>query len=110
MTQQPCTDQPDQPRRVGDQPDRPGPPVGAVVEVTGGVDTHRDNHTAAAVDGQGRLLGHRQFPATAAGYAALLGWLRAFGRLVLVGVEGTGSYGAELALALQQVGVAVVEV
>ena len=110
MTQQPSPDQPDQPRRVGDQPDRPGHPVGAVVEVTGGVDTHRDNHTAAAVDGQGRLLGHRQFPATAAGYAALLAWLRAFGRLVLVGVEGTGSYGAELALALQQAGVAVREV
>jgi transposase len=110
MTQQPSPDQPDQPRRVGDQPDRQGHPFGAVVEVTAGVDTHRDNHTAAAVDGQGRLLGHRQFPATAAGYAALLGWLRAFGRLVLVGVEGTGSYGAELALALQQAGVAVREV
>jgi transposase len=93
-----------------DQPDQPGDPFGAVVEVTGGVDTHRDTHTAAAVDGQGRMLGHQQFPATAAGYTALLAWLRAFGKLVLVGVEGTGSYGAELASHLQQAGVAVVEV
>jgi transposase len=93
-----------------DQPDRPGHPLGAVVEVTGGVDTHRDTHTAAAVDGQGRLLGHQQFPTTAAGYAALLGWLRSFGRLVLVGVEGTGSYGAELAAHLHQAGTTVVEV
>jgi transposase len=105
MTQLPMS-----PRPGTDQPDQPDHPLGAVVEVTGGVDTHRDTHTAAALDGQGRLLGHQQFPATAAGYAALLGWLRAFGRLVLVGVEGTGSYGAELALALQQAGVAVVEV
>jgi transposase len=97
-------------RPSADQPDQPSHPLGAVVEVTGGVDTHRDTHTAAALDGQGRMLGHRQFPATAAGYAALLGWLRAFGRLVLVGVEGTGSYGAELTTHLHQAGVAVVEV
>jgi transposase len=110
MTQQPSIDQPDQPGHACDQPGRPARLVGAVVGVTGGVDTHRDTHTAAAVDGQGRLLGHRQFPATAAGYTALLAWLRAFGRLVRVGVEGTGSYGAELALALHRAGVAVVEV
>jgi transposase len=111
MTQRPSTDQPDQPDRP-DRPDRPDPSGASsgVVEVTGGVDTHRDTHTAAAVDGQGRLLGHRQFPTTAAGYVALLGWLRSFGQLLLVGVEGTGSYGAELAFTLQQAGVAVVEV
>jgi transposase len=115
MTQRPTSRRPrtgrpnDRPAQP-DQPDRPSHPVGAVVEVTGGVDTHRDTHTAAAVDGQGRLLGHREFPATAAGYAALLAWLRSFGQLVLVGVEGTGSYGAELAAHLHQAGVAVVEV
>ena len=103
MSRRPSTDQPDRPGQAGVS-------LGVVMEVTGGVDTHRDTHTAAAVDGQGRMLGHQQFPTTAAGYAALLAWLRAFGRLVLVGVEGTGSYGAELALALQQAGVAVVEV
>jgi transposase len=105
LTQRPSTDQPDQP----DQSDQLSRRLGAV-EVTGGVDTHRDTHTAAALDGQGRLLGHRQFPATAPGYAALLAWLGSFGRLVLVGVEGTGSYGAELATHLHQAGVAVVEV
>ena len=31
-----------------------------------------------------------------AGYEALLGWLESFGTLELVGVEGTGSYGAGL--------------
>jgi transposase len=81
-----------------------------VVQVTGGVDTHKDTHTAAAVDAVGRVLGSAQFAATAAGYAALLGWLRAFGALVLVGVEGTGAYGAGLARHLAAEGVAMVEI
>ena len=33
------------------------------VAVIGGVDTHKHTHYAAAVDDQGRLLGHREFPA-----------------------------------------------
>ncbi|WP_344447380.1 IS110 family transposase, partial [Kitasatospora nipponensis] len=66
-------------------------------EITGGVDTHKDTHTAAAVDSAGRPLGAEQFEATAAGYRELLAWLRSFGNLVLVGVEGTGAYGAGLA-------------
>ncbi|MEQ4305954.1 IS110 family transposase [Plantactinospora sp. B6F1] len=81
-----------------------------LVEVTGGVDTHRDTHTAAAVDAAGRVLGSAQFDATTAGYAALLGWLRSFGALVLVGVEGTGAYGAGLARHLRAAGIRLVEV
>jgi transposase len=81
-----------------------------LVEVTGGVDTHQDTHTAAAVDSAGRVLGSAQFPATTAGYAQLLAWLRAFGTLVLVGIEGTGAYGAGLARHLHAAGVRLVEV
>ncbi|MGA9857693.1 MAG: IS110 family transposase [Solirubrobacteraceae bacterium] len=80
------------------------------VEVTGGVDTHKDTHTAAAVDAAGRVLGSAQFAADAAGYRALLAWLRGFGALVLVGIEGTGVYGAGLARFLRTKGVAMVEV
>jgi transposase len=40
--------------------------------------------------------GYREFPATAAGYAQLLDWLGGFGAVCLVGIEGTGSYGAGL--------------
>jgi hypothetical protein len=36
------------------------------IEVTGGVDTHKDTHTVAALDASGRLLGHREFAASAA--------------------------------------------
>src|SRR3984893_7667233 len=53
--------------------------------VTGGVDTHADMHVAAALDPVGGLLGVEEFPATAAGYARLLGWLGGFGAGGLVG-------------------------
>jgi transposase len=78
--------------------------------VTGGVDTHADMHVAAALDPVGGLLGVREFPATAAGYAELLGWLNSSGTVALAGVEGTGSYGAGLARCLAAAGVRVVEV
>lgn len=79
-------------------------------EITGGVDTHADTHTAAALDELGRLLGHKTFPATAAGYTQLLTWLTGCGRVVAVGVEGTGSYGAGLARHLTANGIRIVEV
>jgi len=78
--------------------------------ITGGVDTHADAHVAAALDPIGGLLGVQEFPATAAGYAQLLDWLGAFGTVCLVGIEGTGSYGAGLARHVTTAGVRVVEV
>lgn len=81
-----------------------------LVLVVGGVDTHADTHTAAAVDTAGRSLGHAQFPATCAGYAQLTDWLRSHGLVQSVGVEGTGAYGAGLARHLTAAGLPVVEV
>jgi transposase len=78
--------------------------------VTGGVDTHADVHVAAALDPIGGLLGVAEFPAAPAGYAHLLGWLGGFGTVCLVGIEGTGSYGAGLARFVTAAGVRVVEV
>ena len=78
--------------------------------ITGGVDTHADAHVAAALDGIGGLLGVQEFPTTPAGYARLLAWLAGFGPVCLVGVEGTGSYGAGLARYLTAAGIRVVEV
>jgi transposase len=78
--------------------------------ITGGVDTHADVHVAAALDPIGGLPGVAEFPATPAGYAQLLGWLGRFGTVCLVGVEGTGSYGAGLARHIAAAGVRVVEV
>ncbi|MGC1213664.1 MAG: transposase [Micromonospora sp.] len=78
--------------------------------VIGGVDTHRDTHYAAIIDSTGGLLGDAEFPATTAGYADLLAWMRSFGRVTAVGVEGTGSYGAGLARYLTSKKLPVVEV
>jgi transposase len=78
--------------------------------ITGGVDTHLDVHVAAALDERGALLGVESFSTTASGYRDLLAWLEAFGTLELVGVEGTGSYGAGLTRHLHRQGVSVVEV
>ncbi len=78
--------------------------------VTGGVDTHADLHVAAALDHLGGLLGTAEFTTTAAGYRKLLAWLRGFGPVAQVGVEGTGSYGTGLARHLTEQGVPVIEV
>jgi transposase len=78
--------------------------------VTGGVDTHLDVHVAAALDEKGTLLGVEAFETTRGGYKKLLAWLADFGPVVLVGVEGTSSYGAGLTRHLHAEGVAVVEV
>lgn len=79
-------------------------------EIVGGVDTHRDTHTAAALDVTGRVVATEQFPASTTGYVALLVWLRTFGSLLLVGIEGTGAYGAGLTRYLHSQGVVLIEV
>ena len=81
-----------------------------IVGVTLGVDTHADFHVAAVIDPLGRHLGHATFDTTVAGYKALLAWAHDFGPITLVGVEGTGAYGAGLARFLTAEGVTVVEV
>jgi transposase len=78
--------------------------------ITGGVDTHADTHVAAALDGIGGLLGVQEFPVSPAGYSRLLDWLGGFGTVCLVGIEGTGSYGAGLARHVTAAGIRVVEV
>ena len=85
-------------------------PDAAAIQVAGGVDTHQDTHTAAVIDLIGRVLGTEQFPATTAGYTTLLTWMRGFGQLLRVGVEGTGAYGAGLARRLHSAGIEVIEV
>jgi transposase len=78
--------------------------------VFGGVDSHRDTIEGAVVDALGRWLGGETFAATAVGYRAFHRWLVAFGEVVVVGVEGSSSYGIGVARQLQRVGVSVVEI
>jgi transposase len=84
--------------------------VEAVRGITGGVDTHRDVHVAAALDPLGGLLGSESFATDPAGYKALFKWLESFGAVTKIGIEGTGSYGAGLARFMRRAGVEVIEV
>jgi transposase len=79
-------------------------------EIVLGVDTHSEVHVAVVLSTLGARLGSTKFPATAAGYRALLAWAGTLGVLRRAGVEGTGSYGAALARHLQAAGVQVIEV
>ncbi len=78
--------------------------------LTGGVDTHADVHVAAVIDPEGGLLGVKSFTTNLVGCKRLSGWMCGFGVIGLVGVEGTGSYGAGLARHLHREGLLVVEV
>jgi transposase len=55
----------------------------AAGEVVLGVDTHKDLHAAAVINSLGVLLSSKMFPATTAGYRALLAWVDTFGVLRL---------------------------
>ncbi len=81
-----------------------------VRSVVGGVDTHADQHVAAAVDANGGILGIESFPADRSGFEALLVWLTSHGEVQMVGVEGTGSWGVGLSRFLHDHEVTVVEV
>ncbi len=62
-----------------------------------GVDTHRDEHVAVAIDHLGARLGEHRFPTTSVGYEGLDSWARGSGEVVAFGIEGSGSYGAGMA-------------
>jgi transposase len=78
--------------------------------VIGGVDTHKYVHVAAVIDERGKILETAQFPTSAMGYGELLAWMRGFGEVARVGIEGTGAYGAGLCRYFAAGGVEVVEV
>lgn len=82
-------------------------PVGEVIV---GVDTHADQHTAAAINGVGQVLGTLVIATTPAGYRRLVRWAQRLGRFERAGVEGCGAYGAGLARHLAAAGIAVIEV
>jgi len=74
-----------------------------------GVDTHKDGHSAAAVDGLGGVIAAIDIGADRQGYAQLLRWARCRGSERRWVVEGTGSYGAGLTSFLTENGEVVFE-
>ena len=79
-------------------------------DIIGGVDTHKQTHAAAAINGLGQVLGTATFPTTEAGLIDLSSWLGSHGTVIEVGVEGTGSWGKNLARLLHADGIVVREV
>ena len=80
------------------------------VQVIIGVDTHKDQHVAVALDGRGVRLDEKHVPVATCGYEELERWSCNLGQVHAFGVEGTGSYGAGLARFLTDRGYTVVEV
>lgn len=72
-------------------------------DVIVGVDTHKDEHVAFAIDGLGGSLAEPLFvPATNDGYRRLFEWADGLGDIYAFGVEGCGSYGTGLAKFLRR--------
>lgn len=79
-------------------------------KVIAGIDTHADTHHVALITDYGKKLGDRKFLAVGSGYQEIAAYLTSHGPVTAVGVEGTGSYGAELARVLTGHGFTVREV
>jgi transposase len=75
-----------------------------------GVDTHKDEHVAVAIDLLGARLGEHRVGATTQGATDLDRWSRGLGEVTAFGIEGTGCYGAGLSRFLTSHGHAVIEV
>ena len=82
----------------------------ATARLVVGVDTHKDEHVAVAIDQLGVRLGEHRLATSTRGYAGLERWASGHGDVQGFGIEGTGSYGAGLARFLASRGHAVAEV
>ena len=78
--------------------------------VIAGVDTHKDVHVLCLLDGLGRKIRSGSFRADPEGYDRLAEAIGDPGGCLVVGVEGTASYGAGLTRRLVELGYNVVEV
>lgn len=78
--------------------------------VIGGIDTHAETIHVAVIDAWGRDLADREFPTTPAGYRDALAFITSHGEVVMIGIEGTSSYGIGITRAALAAGLEVREV
>jgi transposase len=78
--------------------------------VIAGIDTHADTHHVAVINEHGKPLADKEFLAVGSGYRKIVDFITGYGTVTAVGVEGTGSYGAEIARTLRSEGLCVLEV
>jgi transposase len=83
-----------------------------LVDAVIGGDTHKDTHTLEMSSPTGAVIATTTIGNTAAGYAEAISWIAAHapGDRLIVGLEGTRSYGCGLARAFTAAGLQVVEV
>lgn len=88
------------------------PLVSEVVDAVIGGDTHRDTHALEMTAPTGAIVSTLAIANDEGGFAAALAWIadHAPGPRVVIGLEGTRSYGVGLARAVQAAGLVVVEV
>ena len=79
-------------------------------EVIIGIDTHKDQHVAVAIDARGVRLDEKHMSENTRGYIELERWSRSLGLIQAFGIEGTGSYGAGIARFLTGRGYVVIKV
>jgi transposase len=75
-----------------------------------GIDSHKSSLAVAVLDDLGRALGAREFGNDPDGHEALRLWVREQGAERVIGVEGSGNYGASLTQYLLEEGEDVREV
>src|SRR5258708_27400748 len=75
-----------------------------------GIDTHKATLAACAVDDLGRPIREATFANDPPGHVAFIAWARAIASDVMIGVEGSSSFGGPLAWSVQHAGLAVREV
>ncbi len=78
--------------------------------VTIGVDSHKSSLSAAMLDDIGRVLAVREFSNDDRGHRSFVGWIAGCDSDRMVGIEGSGNYGAGLTRALLDGGEDVREV
>lgn len=64
--------------------------------VTVGIDSHKSSLAVAVLDDLGRPLGVREFANNATEHENLRRWIASHGDARLIGVEGSGNFGAAL--------------
>ncbi len=82
------------------------------VDAVIGGDTHRDSHALEMITQTGATIATVTVSNDESGFAAALAWIAEYapGPRLVVGLEGTRSYGIGLARAVEAAGIAVVEV
>lgn len=80
------------------------------LKVIVGIDTHSDTHHVAVISDTGEHLADKEYLAVGSGYRKIIEFITSVGTVLAIGVEGTGTYGAELARVLTREGMQVLEV